>query len=176
MPLADLQRTVTNTLRSGVLPNKSAMELIGGRTPDGRLQIHARHYAVSLTRALVERFRATAWLVGSEIVVEAARAFMRDHPPTGPCIAEYGEEFPSFLADRVPTVPYVEQFARIDWQFGRLALATDVAVVYVDVDWSVDELMGFYLTGVEPDRYEIRRERACLELRGSRGELWIQRI
>ena len=34
--------------------------------------IHQRHYATSLTRALVERFPATVWLVGSELVTRAA--------------------------------------------------------------------------------------------------------
>jgi hypothetical protein len=176
MRLADMQRAIAHTLQTGVPPDDAAVALVGGQSPDRRLQIHARHYAASLARAIVERFPATVWLIGSDSVLEAARAFVRAHPPTRPCIAEYGEQFPPFLAAGVPALQYLEQFATIDWHLGRLALATDVAVVHLDVEWSVDELIGFYLSGEAPDRYEIRRERVHLELRGTRGELWIQRV
>jgi len=176
MPLADVQRAVTNTLLTGVPPQEQTVPLVGGNRPERRLRVHARHYAASLTRAITERFAATAWLIGSDVVVDAARAFVHAHPPTRPCIAEYGEQFPAFLSARVPTLAYLEEFATIDWLIGQLALATEMAVVRMDVDWSVDELIGFYLTDAAPDQYEIRHEPARLELRGSRGELWIHRI
>lgn len=176
MRLADVQSAVAGTLRTGVPQDLNAIPLVGGQSPDRRLAIHARHYAASLTAALVERFPATVWLIGSAAVVDAAGAFIRAHPPTAPCIAEYGEGFPAFLAARVPHLSYLEPFATLDWHLGRLALATDVAVVRVDIDWSVDELIRFYLTGTAPDRYEIRSGRACVELRGSRGDLWMQRV
>ena len=43
-----------------------------GPYPEHRLAIHRRHYVASLTRALVERFPATVWLVGSELVTHVA--------------------------------------------------------------------------------------------------------
>ena len=63
--------------------------LVGGARPERRLAVHQRHYATSLTRALVERFPATVWLVGSDLVTHAAQSFISEHPPTRPCIAEY---------------------------------------------------------------------------------------
>ena len=61
--------------------------LVGGTRPEHRLAIHQRHYVASLTRALVERFPATVWLVGSELVTHVATSFVREHPPSR-CIAD----------------------------------------------------------------------------------------
>ncbi|MGH9236882.1 MAG: DNA-binding domain-containing protein [Vicinamibacterales bacterium] len=201
MQTADVQRRFMHAMVSGEPPWAWDATLAGGACPARRLAIHVRHYRSSLTRAIVERFPATVWLTGSAFVAGAATAFVQGHPPERPCIAEYGERFPRSLA-RMPAasaLPYLEQFATIDWHLGRLAIATDEPAVtslddcgpdcivdvrlrlqtglaYLAVDWSLDELFAFYLSGDPPDQYEIRRERTLLELRGSRGDLSIQRL
>lgn len=140
------------------------------------------------------------WLAGSELVTQAAMSFVRAHPPTRPCIAEYGDAFPAYLASCVGTsLPYLGQFAMVDWHLGRLAIAVDAAPLqaladcdparladarlalqpgteYVTLDWSLDELIRFYLAGDAPNQYELRNEPVWLELRGCRGELWLNRL
>ena len=65
--LADIQAGIRDAVVNGnaatVAPGP-----VGGAHPEQRLAIHRRHYMASLTRALVERFPATVWLVGSELV------------------------------------------------------------------------------------------------------------
>jgi hypothetical protein len=174
--LGDLQADVTAALVQGQAP-ACADHLVGGREPTRRFAIHQRHYQSSVARAIVDRFPATVWLVGSEFVAEAALAFVRESPPEKPCIAEYGAGFPRFLADQAGAagLPYLEQFATIDWHLGALAIAVDEAPVHLRVDWSLDELFGFFLSGHAPDAYVLRAETVWLELRGARGELSIQR-
>jgi hypothetical protein len=46
----------------------------------------------------------------------------------------------------------------------------------VALDWSLDELVGFFLAGEAPNQYVLRHEPVWLELRGSRGELWLNRL
>ena len=94
--LADIQAGIRDALVDG---NGAAVApvLLGGSRPAQRLAIHQRHYVASLTRALVERFPATVWLVGSELVTHVATSFIREHPPSRPCVAEYGDEFPRYL-------------------------------------------------------------------------------
>jgi hypothetical protein len=154
--------------------------LVGGDRPIRRLAIHQRQYEASLTRAVVERFPATVWLIGSQPVVDAARTFVREHPPAKPCIAEYGEAFPRHLATHpsAPVVPYLAPFAELEWHLGRLALATDDSpnVHYVHLDWALDELIGLYLTDTAPDRFVLRREDVWLEVRGLRGEIRMARL
>lgn len=176
MQLAEVQARMTSALRSGV-PDPCAGLLVGGGDPMARLAIHTRHYQSSLTRAIVERFPATVWLAGSALVTDAAAAFVRSHPPTRPCLAEYGEAFPAFLQTwpGVAHLPYLAQFATIDGHLGRLAIATADPPVVLRLDWSLDELMTFFLSEQAPDAYALRAETVWLEVRGARGEFSLQR-
>jgi hypothetical protein len=199
--LADLQAQVRTALLDGnTAPLTPA--LVGGSRPDRRLAIHARHYETSLVRTLVERFPATAWLVGSEPVIAAARRFVRSCPPTRPCLAEYGEGFPSLLgASAGARVPYLRDFAELEYRIGSLALAverqalplsvlaampeddlpavvldTQPGATYLRVDWDVDGVIDLYLTDAAPDRYEITRGLWWLEIRGNRGDVQVHRL
>lgn len=199
MLLADLQEDIGAAVVDSAIPGCASL-LVGGDDPTRRFAIHSRHYAASLARSLVERFAATVWLAGSELVTHAAMEFVREHPPTRPCMAEYGEGFPAYLASCGGTrLPYLGQFATMDWHLGRMAIAVDTAPLqtladgdparlagarlalqpgteYVALDWSLDELITFYLSGQAPDRYVLRNETVWLELRGCRGELWLNRL
>jgi hypothetical protein len=133
VPVADLQRRIRDAVVRGDSESVAPF-LVGGGQPSKRFDIHRRHYEESLTTAVVGRFPATGWLVGSRRIEAAARAFVHAHPPTAPCIAEYGPAFPSFLATWPETerLTYVPEFADLDWHLGRLAVSVDVAAVEPD--------------------------------------------
>jgi hypothetical protein len=200
--LADLQADVRRALLTDDADPLQAL-LVGGGDARKRLAIHQRHYATSLIAALLDRFPATVWLVGSAFVTEAARRYVRHHPPTRPCIAEYGEEFPAFLATLAGAskIPYLHQFAELEWHLGRLSLAVDappVALVemsaidtaslsdarvalqpgvhHMRVDWALDELISIYLADNAPDQFSLQPGDRWLELRGARGELRMNRL
>src|SRR5262245_19877732 len=165
-PLAEVQALVKDAVVNGDMRWLSSL-LVSPGDPGKRLTVHSRHYTASLVTTLVERFPATIWLLGSEPVVEAARAFIRDQPPSMPCLAEYGDRFPAFLAAMHEQVPYAGQFAMLEWHVGRLSLAVDEpalddlsmlspdhiadttlrlqsGVKYVQCDWPLDELLSAY--------------------------------
>jgi hypothetical protein len=177
--LADIQSAVRDALVRG---DRTAVAplLAGGAHPEHRLAIHQRHYAASLTRALLDRFPATVWLVGSEFITDAATSFIREQPPSKPCIAEYGESFPQHLGAHpaAASIPYLSQFAELEWHLGRLALATEDSphVHYLHLDWSLDELIGVYLSDSVPDHFSLRHEDVWLEIRGLRGLLDMHRL
>jgi hypothetical protein len=177
--LAEIQAGIRDALVDGNAAGVAPV-LLGGSQPAQRLAIHQRHYVASLTRALVERFPATVWLVGSELVTHAATAFVHQHPPSRPCIAEYGDAFPQYLGAHAAatSLPYLAQFAGLEWHLSRLALATEDSrnVEYLHLDWALDELIGFYLTDTAPDEYALRQEDVWLEIRGLRGELHMNRL
>jgi hypothetical protein len=199
-PLSDLQARVRRAVVHGEM---AALEpaLRGGHAPAKRLAIHHRHYTTSLVTAIVDRFPATVWLVGGPLVSEAAALFVREYPPARPCIAEYGEHFPRFLSAQPTTrdVPYLGQFAELEWHLGRLSLAVDRAplsnlsavdsrhiagvrlelqsgVHYAHFNWPVDALISLYLTDCQPDTYTLDVGEVWVELRGRRGELQMQRL
>lgn len=177
--LVDIQTGLRDALINGDTAIVAPL-LRGGVHAEQRLAVHQRHYAASLTRMLVERFPATVWLVGSDLVTHAARSFIREHPPSAPCLAEYGETFPRYLGafPVAGSVPYLSQFAELEWHLGRLALATDDSphVHCIRLDWALDELITIYLTDSQPDQFTLRREQVWLEIRGVRGSLQMTRL
>jgi hypothetical protein len=202
MSLADLQ----HQLRDAVVTGSNApiaAQLLGGRDGTKRLSIHHRHYTASLTTAIVARFPATGWLVGPGRLEDAARQFVHEHPPTAPCIAEYGAAFPAFLGTWPATaaLTYVPAFADLDWHLGRLAVAVDVAALgreqladlnatdladlvltvqpgthYVEASWAIDTLMTTYLADALPESWPLTEEPVYLEVRGARGSFRFSRL
>lgn len=193
-----LRRAVVGDDDASVLPL-----LVGGRDPERRLAIHQRHYESSLVTAIRTKFPATAWLVGSPSLDEAAKQFVRRYPPTAPCIAEYGKDFPRFLstclgADRVP---YLHRFAELEWHLGQVAISVDRPAVdleqfstveintlmeagltlqtglrYLRTSWPLDELIKLYLSDAAPSEYRLAPADVRLEVRGARGEFQINRL
>jgi putative DNA-binding protein len=200
--LHDLQKGVRDAL---ILDDVSGLDsvLVGGRDARKRLAIHQRHYRTSLITALLDRFPATVWLLGSTFVTEAARRFVREHPPSRPCITEYGDDFPAFLSGLpgAADFPYVRSFAELEWHLGRVSLAierpavtsADLAkigadhvaglavllqpgVQYLHAAWAVDDLMRLFLTDSAPDRFTLDEGEVWIELRGARGEMQMNRL
>jgi hypothetical protein len=177
--------------------------LIGGGDPARRLAIHRRTYEASLVTALMSKIPATTWLAGSPLVVEAARRFVRESPPSAPCIAEFGSEFPVALSDRPEalSLPYLRAFAELEWLVGQIAIAVERrpirrAVVrnvepavlidaryslqpglrYLRASWPVDDLMRLYLSAARPERFLLEPADVLVEARGSRGEFRMARL
>src|SRR5215468_2815760 len=112
--------------------NTISHALIGGRHPEKRLSIHQRNYRASLTDSLLTKFPAAHWLLGTRFLTEAAGRFIRECPPSMPCIAEYGSEFPDFLGQCAPHLPYVRDFAILEWFVGKAVIAIDQPPLYVE--------------------------------------------
>lgn len=202
MSLVDLQHRIRDAVVGGD-PTSLGPMLVGGGQAARRLAIHLRHYEASLTAAVVGRFPATGWLIGPRRLENAARRFVHDHPPSAPCIAEYGREFPAFLSARPETaaLTYVRPFADLDWHLGRVAVsieepavsraqlaAVDIAALvdmrvtlqrgthYVRAGWPIDTLMTMYLSDSAPDTWKVIDEEVFLEARGDRGSLRFTRV
>jgi hypothetical protein len=168
--------------------------------PSKRLTIHKRNYETSLVKALLTKFPATQWLVGTNFLTEAARRYIHNHPPQAPCIAEYGEQFPMFLSEwpAADRVPYLAAFSRLEWHIGHVAIAIEEpafdfdtfstaampqavlmlqsGVRYLQASWPVDDLMKVYLSETPPDCFEMMPADVCIEVRGARGDFQINRL
>ncbi|MEO8464641.1 MAG: DNA-binding domain-containing protein [Gammaproteobacteria bacterium] len=202
LSLADLQCSVARAMITGETEPAAAW-LVGGARPEKRLDIHLRHYEASLTAALREKFPACAWLAGANVVSAVACEYVRARPPRLLCIADYGEDFPRFLANdgRARTMPYLESFAALEWAVGRVSIAIDhppiswsdigrmgserlldstlslqPGVRYLSSTWGVDELMATYLSGIEPERFVLPESDTFIEVRGARGAVHLTRL
>jgi hypothetical protein len=200
--LAEIQSDFRNAVIHGDT-NGIAHELVGGLKPDRRLSVHQRNYETSLVDALLVKFPATGWLIGTALLTCAAKDFIRAHPPKAPCIAEYGDLFPAFLSvcARAERLPYLRDFAELEWYVGQVAIAVDFVPIsaeafsgvapdalpnfllklqpglrYLKTSWPVDELMKLYLTETAPEQLELASIDIWLELRGARGQFQFNRL
>lgn len=201
MPLADLQQQLRDALVGHTLPPVS--RLTGGQDPLKRLAVHQRHFEASLAGAIIGRFPATGWLAGATRIEAAARLFVHQHPPLAPCIAEYGQAFPAFLATWPETVGFgfLPDFAALDWQLGRLAVCVEApALNHADLarhgldqlldahvtlqdglylthaSWPLDELMQHYLADAPLHDWRLRDDDVRLQVTGSRGSFGFSRL
>lgn len=197
--LSETQRLVRNALVQSDFGAVSPI-LVGGDDPAARLAIHRRHYHASLVDALRTRYPATAWLIGDVAVTAAATRYVIAHPPRVFCIAEFGVDFPRFLGseESLSAVPYIEAFAALEWQVGRVSVAVDSpaltlanlatadsaslmsssmifqpGVVYMTMEWPVDALMRIYLSDQVPPRFQMIPATTHVEVRGARGALHV---
>jgi len=200
--LGEIQEAMRQTIVAGVTSHLDAL-FVGGKEPTKRLAIHRRHYEASLAKAMLEKFPATRWLVGSAWLSDAARQYIREYPPQDPCIAAYGVTFPQYLAIRPGSsrLPYLQAFAALEWHLGKVSIAVDYPAVpieelaekptdvlpdaalalqpgtrYLFASWPVDELMRYFLTGSAPDQLEFELSDVWLEIRGARGGVRINRL
>lgn len=200
--LAKLQEDIARAIVAG---GEAAITtaLVGGASPDRRLQIHQRHYEASLTASLMAKFPACAWLVGTSGVTNAARAYVHAYPPERPCIAEYGSAFPAFLGTfrGAEEVPYLESFAALEWAVGQVSIATECPALawpvfaavggdrlfdctltlqpglrYLKAAWRVDEVMELHLGGQPPERFVLAEVDTYIEVRGGRGAFSCRRL
>jgi hypothetical protein len=202
LSLADAQLRIRHAVVDGDTAAIAPL-LSGGNAPERRLAIHQRHYRSSLMAAMRTKFPATAWLLGTPFLDEAARQFIRQHPPATPCIAEYGEEFPRFLSTHpgAARMPYLYSFAELEWHLGQVAIAVErlalafetfsrfdvntlmdtrlalqAGLRYLYASWPVDDLMKLYLSETAPSEYRLAPADVWLEVRGARGEFQINRL
>ncbi len=200
--LAEIQSHFRNTLIDGDV-GSIAPVLVGGREPEKRLAIHQRNYETSLVDAMLTKFPATGWLVGTPFLTEVARRFVHEHPPQAPCIAEYGAVFPDFLSKHPGSqgTLYLKDFAELEWHIGLAAIAVDALSIsadafsnvapemlpdiqftlqpglrYLKASWPVDELMKLFLTDTAPDQLELAPGDLWIEVRGARGEFQLDRL
>src|SRR5215831_15711392 len=96
--LAETQLRFRDAVVHGDLQHVSSLasQLVGGRSPEKRLIVHQRNYRQSLVDALLTKFPATGWLLGTQTLTEAVTRFIREYPPQAPCIAEFGAGSPDF--------------------------------------------------------------------------------
>jgi hypothetical protein len=92
--------------------------VVGDTIPAGaRLGVYRHHVFESLGAALVATFPTVQALVGPEFFRALARAFVRHALPQQPVLAEYGADFPAFVAgfEAARDLPYLADVARLDW-------------------------------------------------------------
>jgi hypothetical protein len=163
-----------------------------GLAPEARLEIYRHHVLTTLTSALEATFPVICRLVDRRFFAYAADTYVRAHPPTGPCLFEYGDSFPDFLAAFPPCrdLAYLPDVARLEWamsaalhapdvdaidparlaqvvaeDMARLTFAVDPSVSYLDSPWPVDRIWRANQVGASSDPLDLASGGVRLEVR-----------
>jgi len=96
-----------------------------------RLAIYRHHVFTSLTAVLEATYPVITRLVDRRFFGWVADRYLRAHPPTGPCLFEYGSAFPAFLAEfpACAHLPWLADVARLEWAMNVALHAPDTAVL-----------------------------------------------
>ena len=96
-----------------------------------RLAIYRHHVFASLTAALEATYPVVTRLVDRRFFGWAADRYVRARPPAGPCLAEYGGDFPAFLAQfpACAHLPWLADVARLEWAMNVALHAPDAATL-----------------------------------------------
>lgn len=96
-----------------------------------RFAVYRNNVHVSLVGALRSKFRVTARLVGEEFFNAMARVYVGANKPTSPLLAEYGGDFPAFIAGFEParSLAYLSDVARLENAWTESYHAADAAAL-----------------------------------------------
>jgi hypothetical protein len=91
--------------------------------------LYRHHVFATLTAALAATYPVVSRLVDQRFFAYAADRYIREHPPAGPCLFEYGASLPEFLAAFPPCrdLVYLPDVARFEWAMNRALHAADAA-------------------------------------------------
>jgi hypothetical protein len=152
--------------------------LADGLGAERRLAVYRHHVLATLAAALAETYPVVKRLVGDGFFAYASDAFVRRHPPGGPCVFEYGAGLAEFLAAFPPCrgLPYLADVARLEWamhaalhaetaaaigldalralppeRLAGVTLGLDASLALLSSSWPVDRIWRANQPGVDPE-------------------------
>ena len=177
LPWSELQASFTRALLQDDAAVAGAV-LGDGLVPEARIAIYRHHVLTTLTDALKVAYPVVCRLVDERFFAYAADGYIRQQPPTGPCLFEYGASFPSFLAAFPPCCAfvYLPDVAWLEWAMhaawyaedavplerecmrgvapddpAGLTFAFDPSVSYVHSPWPIDRIWRANQPDADPD-------------------------
>ncbi len=149
-----------------------------GLVPEARIALYRHHVLTTLTDVLKAAYPVICRLVDERFFAYAADCYIRQQPPTGPCLFEYGASFPRFLAEFPPCYAfvYLPDVAWLEWamhaawyaedtvplererlrgfapdDLAGLTFAFDPSVSYVHSPWPIERIWRANQPDADPD-------------------------
>lgn len=122
------QNTFASALLDATRPLPDGVTSARGEADAARFAVYRNNVAVSLSKALSQRFPVLRRLVGDDFFNGMARAFIATTLPDSPVMFAYGDSFPDFVAGFAPAaaLPYLADTARLEAYWTRAYHAADI--------------------------------------------------
>ncbi len=133
LTLRELQSEFYHSMVGDAAPALLALIASDGIDSGSRLNIYRNNVWTRLTEALRSIFPVVCRLTDERFFDFAADAFIRRHPPTEGCLAEYGAGFPAFLATfpAASALKYLPDVARLEWCIHRIRRAPALSPIAI---------------------------------------------
>lgn len=114
-PLAEVTSAFAQAIWHGETSALSALTL-PSPAHDARIRIYRNNVFVSLVQALGDLYPRVRRLTGAEFFDQAARSYLRAHPPQSPAMVHFGASFPVYLLtlEALTAYPYVCDVAKAE--------------------------------------------------------------
>src|SRR5215203_5414097 len=115
LTLPDLQAAFAAHITGRDRADLAATVMGDSISAEARLRVYRHHVSHSLGSALAATLPTVQALVGEEFFRTMASCFVARGLPTQPVLAEYGADFPAFVAAHEPAraLPYLADIARL---------------------------------------------------------------
>src|SRR5262249_29130236 len=125
--LHETQAAMRRALLGGDAVALTALTASAGALAEAQIAVYRNNLFASLTDVLLNTFPVVCRLVDERFFPYAAHEFIRRHPPARPCFAEYGAQFPDFLAAFPPCreLSSLADVARLEWLLSGAAKAEE---------------------------------------------------
>lgn len=125
--LREVQAAFRDALLGGDDSLAAAAIASDGMRSAARLRIYRHHVFATLTAALKATYPVVCRLVDERFFDYAADSYIRTRPPCVPCLFEYGDDLPEFLAafGACRHLAYLPDVARLEWALNTAAHAED---------------------------------------------------
>jgi hypothetical protein len=201
--LRDLQAAFRTALLDQDDARIAADILPDGLSPSARVAVYRHHVRTTLTDVLVSTFPVVCRLVDRRFFGWLADCYVRKHPPMGPCLFEYGADFPGFI-ERFPAcaaLPWLADVARLEWamnvafhapdmatsgserlsatppeELGALSVDFDPSVTYLESRWPIDAIWRASQAGDEPTGIDLDSGSVRLEIRRRDDEVMFHAL
>jgi hypothetical protein len=128
------ERVTQNEFAAALLQDRAApagLTTARGEADPRRFAVYRNNVMAGLTRALEQRFPVTVRLVGEQFFRGMAKSFIAGSRPRSPMLAEYGDDFPDFIAafEAAATVPYLVDVARLEAAWSKAYHAAEATPI-----------------------------------------------
>lgn len=105
-----------DAIRAPELPVPEGCVGPNGAPAARRFDVYRNNVVVGLTEALADAFPSVVGHLGRRFFDALAGVFVRAHPPAGPVLSEWGDDFPLFLEGFGPVArwPWLADVARVE--------------------------------------------------------------